>query len=424
MEAPSLADIRGAHVLIVDSNQTTREVMLAYLRVWGVHCSAVADGQAALDYLRFAAAAAEPVQIAIIDATVADGDGITLGRALRSAERQQPPTLILTSAAARAANTSAARAAGFTGHLAKPTVADELRAAIVAALNQPTRHSPLPERAAADANGTRPRCMPAPLRAQTLLLVDHNRLTQEVVRGLLAQWAYALEIVADAAMAESALSKRDFLMVLINWHLPNADTYALCHAIRSGTGGIRQSQIPIIALGSRVSAEVRTRGLAAGASDFVTTPLDSAELKFTIAHWTKHVPATVATKVGSDDDHGFDHRALLELLGGERELFVRVMRCFVEDMPARLAAIAAAIECNDTAAVARDAQAVDSAAENICALGLRAQAAALAMSALTGDLSAAPAAYAALEHEFAAVFQLLLRLGVSVPNSGEHRGNF
>jgi len=54
------ADLRGAHVLIVDDNATNREVLLAQVAAWGVRAEATPDGPTALQALCRARDAGDP----------------------------------------------------------------------------------------------------------------------------------------------------------------------------------------------------------------------------------------------------------------------------------------------------------------------------------------------------------------------------
>ncbi|MGE0860665.1 MAG: PAS domain S-box protein, partial [Gammaproteobacteria bacterium] len=136
-----IGDLRGAHVLVVDDNLSQREVLAAYLRVWGVRAETAGCADAALDYLRFAAAAGEPVALAIIDLEMPGGDGFMLGTAVRALELSRQPALVLTSSSARRGDAQAARDAGFSAYLPKPTHADDLHACLCQALGRQHEHT-------------------------------------------------------------------------------------------------------------------------------------------------------------------------------------------------------------------------------------------------------------------------------------------
>ena len=409
MHVPSLADLRGAHVLVVDGNQTHREVLLAYLRVWGVRCEAVADGGAALDYLRFAAAATEPAQIVIIDMELADGDGITLGRALRSALREQPPALVLMNSGARHGDAAAARTAGFAAYLSKPAQADDVHAALVQALGLHVHHPIPPAEAPAATLITRHTLRESRADGRHLLVVEDDPVHQEVARGMLACLGYGVDIAVNGHAALTALANHDYALVLMGCQMPGLDGYAITRAIRAGAGGVRDANVPIVALIAPALPAERVHCLAAGMSDYLTKPIDSGRLQATLARWHERPPASAIPA------QRFDHQALLQRLGADRELLVRVMRRFVVDTPARIAALAAAVARGDVDEVRQHAQQLQGVAGNVCAAALLTHATALEVAVRAGDLGAAPAACAALAGEFAAIYQALLALGISVP---------
>ncbi|MBR9982330.1 MAG: PAS domain-containing protein, partial [Desulfatitalea sp.] len=61
------ADLRGAHVLVVDDNTTNREVLTTQLRAWGARTAEAPDAPAALRMLCAAVDRNNPFQVAIVD---------------------------------------------------------------------------------------------------------------------------------------------------------------------------------------------------------------------------------------------------------------------------------------------------------------------------------------------------------------------
>ena len=66
----------------------------------------------------------------------------------------------------------------------------------------------------------------------------------------------------------------------------------------------------------------------------------------------------------------FDPAALVEKFGGDRDLVADIVRAFLEDCPARLAAIERAVEARDSHGIERAAHALKGAAGNLDASDL------------------------------------------------------
>jgi len=76
------SDVRGARILVVDDNGTSREILLAQLKAWGAQPQEAPGGEAALHRLRKAAEAGEPYHVAVLDMQMPGMDGVALGRAI------------------------------------------------------------------------------------------------------------------------------------------------------------------------------------------------------------------------------------------------------------------------------------------------------------------------------------------------------
>ncbi|MCC6706811.1 MAG: response regulator [Gammaproteobacteria bacterium] len=378
---PPIADIRSAHVLIIDDNLTHREVMAAYLRVWGVRCEAVAGASAALDYLRFAAAAGEHVQIVIIDLKMPGNDGLTLGAEIRAASDVHAPALVLMSSSARRGDAQAAREAGFVAYLPKPAHADDLHACLcqalglheqacegegdgVAGIDLITRHSLREQRA----NGGH------------LLVVEDNVVNQQVARGMLARLGFGVDIAINGVAALEALAAHDYALVLMDCQMPEMDGYAATRALRSGDGGVRDRGIPVIAMTANATPADRKRCLAAGMSDYIGKPLDADELQAMLSRWLPDLAPRIETAVAPPGVAAGVHDTVLDLnslrrrLGDDESLLSAVLTSFLRDTPQRLTALSEAIAHGAMEEVQRHAHQLRGVAANVGARQLAAQA--------------------------------------------------
>jgi two-component system sensor histidine kinase/response regulator len=383
---PPIADIRNAHVLIVDDNLTHREVMAAYLRVWGVRCEAVASGGAALDYLRFAAVAGEHVQIVIIDLKLPGNDGLCVGAEIRAAAGEHAPALVLMSSSARRGDAQAAREAGFAAYLPKPTHADDLHACLCQALGlhgQP-------------GDGSAELITLHRLREQRasgghLLVVEDNVVNQQVARGMLARLGFGVDIAVNGVAALEALAARDYALVLMDCQMPEMDGYAASRAVRSGDGGVRDRGIPIIAMTANATGADKDRCLAAGMSDYIGKPLDADELQAMLSRWLPDLGPRLEASGAAPGASAGVHDTVLDLvslrgrLGDDDALLAAVLASFLRDTPERLAALHDAIANGAVEDMQRHAHQLRGVAANVGARQLAAHAALVDDAADVGD---------------------------------------
>ena len=383
-----IADLRGAHVMVIDDNLTHREVVAAYLRVWGVRCEALASAGAALDYLRFAAAAGEAVQIAIIDLKIAGGDGLRLGATIRATCGEHTPALVLMSSSARRGDAQAARDAGFVAYLPKPAPADDLHACLCQALGLHGQSIPLEDGAALI---TRHSLREQRASGAHLLVVEDNAVNQEVARAILARLGCGADIAVNGQAALDALASRDYALVLMDCQMPEMDGYTASRAIRSGDDGVRDRGIPIIAMTAQARPSDRDRCLAAGMSDYICKPIDPAQLEALLAKWLPDSNARAGGTPGHGAALASVHDTVLDLaslrlrLGDDQALLATVLASFLRDTPARLAALDQAIAHRAIEEVHRHAHQLRGVAANVGARQLAAQAAQADDAAGSGD---------------------------------------
>ena len=77
-------------VLIVDDSASSRSMLERQLCQWGWRATALDRPAVATATLAAAAAAGDPYDVALIDATMPDGDGIQVAKSLRDATVQPP----------------------------------------------------------------------------------------------------------------------------------------------------------------------------------------------------------------------------------------------------------------------------------------------------------------------------------------------
>ncbi len=118
----------------------------------------------------------------------------------------------------------------------------------------------------APAAGAEPRCV---------LLAEDDPVARLMTARLLKKAGYEVVAVADGGAALEALRKRFFPVLLTDWEMPVLDGLGVLSAVR---GGEWPGYIFTILLTGRDSRESVLAGLEAGADDYLTKPVDEAEL--------------------------------------------------------------------------------------------------------------------------------------------------
>jgi len=111
---------------------------------------------------------------------------------------------------------------------------------------------------------------------QNVLIVDDSRLQRRILAASLARWGYS---VTEANSAEEALehcAENQPDLVLSDWMMPGMDGLEFCQTFRKLP---RDSYGYFILLTSKTEKEAVARGLDCGADDFLTKPVNAAELR-------------------------------------------------------------------------------------------------------------------------------------------------
>ncbi|WP_319825213.1 PP2C family protein-serine/threonine phosphatase [Thalassovita sp.] len=111
---------------------------------------------------------------------------------------------------------------------------------------------------------------------RNVLIVDDSRLQRRILAASLARWGYA---VTEADSAEQALDHCTRMqpdLVLSDWMMPGMNGLEFCQQFRDLP---RDGYGYFILLTSKTEKEAVARGLDCGADDFLTKPVNAAELR-------------------------------------------------------------------------------------------------------------------------------------------------
>lgn len=113
-------------------------------------------------------------------------------------------------------------------------------------------------------------------RTLRILVAEDNKINQTVIVAMLEQAGHQVDMVGNGIEAVSAVMRSPFDVVLMDIQMPEMDGITATRKIRKLDGP--QNAIPIIALTANAMVGDREQYLEAGMSDYVTKPIEPAEL--------------------------------------------------------------------------------------------------------------------------------------------------
>ncbi len=329
----SLKPLNDLRVLVVDDDQTTREILNHTLVGWSMQVTLAPSGEEALAAVRGATLAGTPFDLVLMDWLMPGMDGIEAAQLIfRDANQTDVPVIFMVTDHGRDEIIAAAESAGIVAFLIKPVDRALLRDRIESVFGRPT------------AQHADPRALPADIVAGShVLLAEDNEINQQIAVEILADVGVSVEIAENGAVAlAKVLEDPDrFDAVLMDVQMPVMDGVTATEKIREH---ISADRLPIIAMTAHAMEQQRRRCLDAGMNDHVTKPVDPAVLIAALGRWIKPrnpapisiaavpepAPAAPDAAVGTIDVPALDVASALHRISGNRKLYCRLLESFVD----------------------------------------------------------------------------------------------
>ncbi|REL34384.1 PAS domain-containing protein [Thalassotalea euphylliae] len=328
-------DISELTILLVDDNDTNREVLNRQLTQWGANVTSCSSGEQALLVCQQRIETEQPLfDIGILDMQMPTMDGEMLARELIKLDPEQQMKLIVMTSMQTPGDAKHFAQMGFSGYFPKPATINDLRAAVniiaddgealrfanplvtrhyiselgsqseqgnqsepnsqdsandqPSNLAQPAENNNNPistvdtERVTPIGTSSQPAENPA--TPHKILLVEDNRVNQMVAKGVLNKLGYSCDIAANGieAIAMLSASNAHYDVALMDIQMPKMDGYQATRAIRAGDSGKRHQEMVIIAMTANAMAGDREKCLAAGMNDYLSKPINKDALSETL----------------------------------------------------------------------------------------------------------------------------------------------
>jgi CheY-like chemotaxis protein len=280
---PPEEDLAGVRVLIVDDMEINRLVLDEQLSAAGARTGKVASAEEALGELRMASEAGDPYQVAVLDYQMPVMDGEALARAIKAEPGLAQPLLVLVTSHSEKGDAARFREEGFRTYLVRPTKASVLIGAVRSVwsaryqregITLVTRHS------LAEAKATPAKPVPGeePSTYLRVLVAEDNLVNQQVASKMLEKLWCHVDVAANGQEAVDMLEVTPYDIVFMDCQMPVMDGYEATDTIRRkevSSGG----HVPVVAMTANAMAGDRERCREAGMDDYLSKPVQPAELK-------------------------------------------------------------------------------------------------------------------------------------------------
>jgi signal transduction histidine kinase/CheY-like chemotaxis protein/HPt (histidine-containing phosphotransfer) domain-containing protein len=408
------AEFRDLRVLVVEGRPASRLHLGTMLREAGCRVDEAADGERAAVLVHTAAQSGDPYRVALVEVGVCGANSPNLLDRIRGdwlegeAQARRMPIFLM-------------RPFGSGRHKIWCN-----HPGIAGCITTPVRQAQLYE-CLKDAVQNDEACgvcreislhVPGKKRPGRILVAEDNVSNQLVAAGILGMLGYTTDVAANGEEALGSLRNIPYDLVLMDCQMPEMNGYEATAHIRDAHSGVINPQIPVIALTANAMTAEREKCFAAGMNDYIAKPINPMNLAATLQKWlppaaenqlNQTVPSlevqTMQSPVGAEMSAPavFNEAALVDRLLGDRNLAHEIVKCFLEETPKQLAALAVHLNDGDIPAAQRMAHSIKGAAASVSGDALSKVALEIELGGRAGDLQAMSAKLLSLERQFHAV---------------------
>lgn len=274
---PYNPELAGLHVLIVDDNQTNRDIYAQMCAGWGYRSGLAKDGPEALSILEAALRDKDPYQLILLDHQMPGLSGLDLASVVRNRSELNECYIILLSSSLNRQDAERAASLGVSRSLTKPVRRSTLLEVILETFDV-TGH------VARDEGGRVPVHQDPeddlPLR---ILLAEDNKVNQNIASRRLEKLGHSVVIAENGVEVLERMDEQVFDCILMDIQMPILDGYQTTLRIRVKEAELSASPIFIIAMTAHAMKGDRERCIECGMNEYISKPFRVKEMKEALA---------------------------------------------------------------------------------------------------------------------------------------------
>ncbi len=131
-----------------------------------------------------------------------------------------------------------------------------------------------------------------------ILVVDDDPLNRRVLSVMLGKLGFATDLAENAEQALHLLRQHHYSLVFMDIQMPDMDGCTATRLLRDPASGVKNHDLPVIALTALSVQGSKNDCLDARMNDFLLKPITSRQLADTLKTWLQdHQPHTVEAEV-------------------------------------------------------------------------------------------------------------------------------
>ncbi len=254
--------------------------------------------------------------------------------------------------------------------------------------------TPDPPDEAADAPTARPgqnRC---------LLVVEDNIPNQKVLEAILRNFGFAVDLADNGAQALEALRAGTYDAVIMDLQMPDMDGLEATRRIRNPETGLKDPDIPVIAMTASAMKGDQERCLEAGMNAYLAKPVDTQKLLATLQEQLRAEGQPESPDNELPEPSLFQEEEVLNRFEGNRRMVRYIVSIFLDNIPPELEKLDQAISQENAKDLAIYAHGIKGMAKNISSPPLETMAWKLEAAGKQGDFEKARQLFPQLKEIF------------------------
>ena len=285
---PSIGDaFKGVHAIVVDDNEFALKVLVEQLARLGFEAHDFQSGLAALTFLKETDRTETKIEIIFVDAIMPEASAQAFVESLAQLSLTHQPKLVLLGAIG-ATTDAIAKSQAFDAILYKPVYRSNLVDTVSNLLLKSGSVSRKKDRQLGEGHTT----ARAALAGAQILLVEDNKINQEVALGLLAHTHATVDVADNGEIAVAKSTAKQWDLILMDINMPIMDGIEATKLIRKNS---TLNSIPIIALTANVLEIDRKLYASVGMNDYLSKPIRPEDLYLMLLKWINPRSSTKPT---------------------------------------------------------------------------------------------------------------------------------